>query len=133
MNLKCKFTKSAIGDEHFVFGWASVSADKAGNVIVDADGDTIAIEELEKAVYRYVAYGGVGDEMHEGKYVASLIESVVFTPAKMAAIGIREGLIPYGWFVGFRVRDESVWQKIKDGEYVMFSLGGKAERSESNE
>ena len=70
--------------------------------------------------------------MHERGGVAYLIESVVFTEEKMAAMGIPEGTLPVGWWIGFQVTDEDVWEKVKDGTYSMFSIEGKAERVEVN-
>ena len=70
--------------------------------------------------------------MHERGGVAYLIESVVFTEEKMAAMGIPEGTLPVGWWIGFQVTDADVWKKVKDGTYSMFSIEGKAERVEVN-
>lgn len=119
--------KKADDEQHLVFGFASVAADETGQV-VDSQGDVISIDELERAAYEYVQFSGAGSEMHENPDVAQLIESVVFTPQKLEMLGI-SGL-PYGWWVGFRVTDEDVWQKIKSGEYSMFSIGGSASRGE---
>lgn len=46
----------------------------------------------------------------------------------MAAMGIPEGTLPVGWWIGFQVTDADVWEKVKDGTYSMFSIEGKAER-----
>ena len=72
----------------------------------------------------------VDGEMHERGGAAVLIESVVFTEEKMKAIGIPEGTLPVGWWIGFKVLDEDVWEKVKNGEYPMFSIEGEAERVE---
>ena len=61
---------------------------------------------------------------------AVLIESVVFTEEKMQAMGIPAGTLPIGWWIGFKVLDEEVWEKVKDGTYPMFSIEGEAERVE---
>ncbi len=68
--------------------------------------------------------------MHERGGVAVLIESVMFTEEKMAAIGIPKDTIPIGWWIGFKVTDPDVWEKVKDGTYSMFSIEGAAERIE---
>lgn len=47
---------------------------------------------------------------------------------RMAAMGIPEGTLPVGWWIGFQVTDADVWEKVKDGTYSMFSIEGKAER-----
>ena len=96
-------------------------------------GDTISIEELEKAAYDFVRFSGTGGEMHERIGVADLIESIVFTPDKLETLGLAKDALPHSWFVGFKVTDAEVWQKIKNGDYSMFSIGGHAVRSEVNE
>ena len=76
---------------------------------------------------------GEGGEMHERGGVAVLVESVVFTEEKMQAIGIPPGTLPVGWWIGFKVLDEDVWKKVKDGTYLMFSIEGEAMREEVDE
>ena len=115
-------------DRKIIFGWASIANDANGQAVVDSDNDTIPIEELEQAAYRYVEFSRKGGEMHERTGVANLIESMIFTPEKSELLGI--GGLPQGWWVGFRVTDDAVWQKVKSGEYSMFSIGGRAVRSE---
>ena len=126
MEIKGKFTK--LDDDKFLaFGWASVAVDEEGNVVVDSQGDTISIEELEKAAYEFVRGWGTAGVMHERFGVAELIESVVFTPEKIKLLGLPEDL-PQGWFVGFKVHDAQTWQRIKNGELSMFSIGIRAVR-----
>ena len=71
-----------------------------------------------------------GGEMHIRGGVARLIESAVFTKEKMEAMGIPEGTLPTGWWIGFQVTDADVWEKVKDGTYSMFSIEGEAKRVE---
>lgn len=115
-------------DQHTVFGWANVSIDKDGSIPLDWEGDVTAPEVLEKAAYQYVLkYRGSG-EMHQGEVTGHLIESVMFTKQKMESMGIPEGAVPEGWWVGFFVPDDEVVAKIKSGEYKMFSIQGKAKK-----
>lgn len=118
-------------DKMLAFGWASVSARIDGEVIEDYQGDIIEPGELEAAAYEYVRLYGEGGEMHERGGVAVLVESVVFTAEKMRAMGIPEGTVPVGWWIGFRVTDKDVWEKVRDGTYQMFSIEGEAERVEA--
>lgn len=117
-------------DKKLAFGWANISITEDGKEIVDWQQDIIEPEELEHAAYDFVRLYREGGEMHERGGVAVLIESVVFTPEKMKAMGIQEGLLPIGWWIGFKVLDEEVWEKVKDGTYSMFSIEGEAERIE---
>ena len=68
--------------------------------------------------------------MHDRGCFAFLVESVIFTKEKMAAMGIPEGVVPEGWWIGFKVTDDEVWEKVKDGTYPMFSIEGEAVREE---
>lgn len=121
MRLKGKVTK--IDDENFlVFGYASVAD------VEDSQGDVIKIDELEKAAYNYVLTSRTGGAMHEVMGVAKLVESIVFTPEKLEMLGLSKDALPHGWFVGFKVNDTDAWQKIKQGDYKMFSIGGRAIR-----
>ena len=117
-------------DKMRAFGWAYVSMRVDGELIEDWQNDIIEPEDLENAAYEYVMLYREGGEMHERGGVAVLIESVVFTKEKMQAIGIPPGTLPIGWWIGFKVTDSDVWEKVKDGTYSMFSIEGEAERVE---
>lgn len=129
--LKSRFKIMKSDDEKMLaFGWASVSMRVNGELIEDWQEDIVEPEELEKAAYNFVELYREGGEMHERGGTAVLIESVVFTEEKMKAIGIPKGTLPIGWWIGFKVLDEDVWEKVKDGTYPMFSIEGEAERVE---
>lgn len=116
-----------------VFGWASVAVRVGGEVIEDSQEDVIDIEVLEEAVYAYTTNFGVAGEMHEKSDVGKLIESVVFTKEKAYAMGIPENILPQGWWVGYEIYDDEVWEKVKNGTYSMFSIEGFAERVDLEE
>ena len=113
-------------DQRLAFGWASVAADADGRPVIDHQGDLIPIAELERAAYDYVIRSRDASEMHGRRGVATLVESVVLTPEKYAALGLPVG--PLGWWVGFRVTDDAVWQRVKAGDFREFSIGGSATR-----
>lgn len=115
-------------DKRLAFGWANVSVSAAGEQLVDYHEDMIDIEELEQAAYKFVEFYREGGEMHERGGCAVLIESMVFTKEKQAALGLPEGTVPEGWWIGFHVTDDDVWAKVKDGTYPMFSIEGEAIR-----
>lgn len=115
-------------EKMLAFGWASVSMRVDGELIEDWQKDIVEPEELENAAYEFVLLYREGGEMHERGGAAVLIESVVFTEEKMRAMGIPEGTLPVGWWIGFKVLDGDVWEKVKDGTYSMFSIEGTAER-----
>lgn len=122
-----KITKS-VEDKRIAFGWASIAKDEAGNDLVDLSDDIIEPDTLENAAYEFVKLYREGGEMHERGGCATLVESIVFTPEKMSAMGIPEGTLPTGWWIGFHVTDDEVWGKVKSGEYPMFSIEGEAVR-----
>ena len=127
--LKANFAiKKADEDKRLAFGWASVANFEDGSTLVDSADDVIDIDVLEKAAYKFVRLHRSGGEMHERVAVAELVESIVFTKEKAAALGIPEGTLPEGWWVGFFVTDGDVWAKVKSGEYAMFSIEGVAQR-----
>ncbi len=125
--------KKADEDKHLAFGWAYVSQDEGGNQTEDFSGDQLEPEELESAAYQFVELYREGGEMHERGGCAVLVESMVFTKEKQQALGIPDGTLPVGWWIGFKVTDEDVWSKVKDGTYPMFSIEGTAIREEINE
>lgn len=115
-------------DQHLAFGWASVAVDESGTQLEDYHEDMIDPGELEQAAYQFVELYREGGEMHERGGCAVLVESMVFTEEKQAALGIPPGVLPVGWWIGFKVTDEDVWEKVKDGTYSMLSIEGEAVR-----
>jgi hypothetical protein len=117
-------------DKMLAFGWANIAVTSGGEQIEDYHEDLIDPEELEQAAYKFVELYREGGEMHERGGCAVLIESMVFTKEKQSALGIAEGTLPEGWWIGFKVTDTDVWDKVKSGEYSMFSIEGEAIREE---
>ena len=99
-----------------------------GEIIEDWHEDIIEPEELEHAAYEYVELYREGGEEHIRGGVAHLVESIVFTPEKLTALGLAADVLPIGWWIGLRVTDADVWSKVKSGEYSMFSIEGEAVR-----
>lgn len=117
-------------DKRLVFGWANVAIRVDGEQIQDYQDDLIDPDNLEEIAYDYVLNFRAGGEVHNPalRNVARLVESCVFTTEKMAAMGLPEGIVPQGWWIGFYVDDDEAWEKIKSGEYKMFSIEGTGER-----
>ena len=112
-------------DHNQVFGWASVIITKDGEIVDDLQGHSIPVPELEAAVYEFVKEHRGSGEVHEGPDQGFLIESMVFTPEKLARLGIKKGVLPVGWWVGFQM-SPAVFAKVKSGKYRMFSIQGAA-------
>lgn len=115
-------------DKRLVFGWASVSVTVDGTLVEDLQEDMIEPDVLEAAAYKFAELYRDGGEMHERTGVGVMVESVVLTAEKQAAMGIPAETLPVGWWIGFRITDDDVWEKVKSGEYNMFSIGGTAIR-----
>ena len=115
-----------------VFGWAYVSHDNNGDVVVDRSAEFIADPEvLEKSAYDYVIKSRKGgtDHKRDGDSVvhnSTMIESMVFTPEKIESMGIPSGTIPQGaWWVGFQIHDADTWDRFERGELTQFSIHGR--------
>ena len=116
-----------------VFGWAQVAA-VDGQEVHDRQGDVVSIEELEKAAYNYVLDCRMGGDQHgrvtkaDGpRQTATMIESMVFTPEKIEALGLPEDF-PQGWWLGLKVHDEPTWELIKSGKRQGLSVHGTGRR-----
>lgn len=122
-------------DKRLIFGWASVSIRVDGNQVIDLQKDLIDPEDLEEAAYTYVLEFRDSGEEHIAtmRKKGRLVESVVFTKEKMRAMGIPEGIVPEGWWVGFYIDDDDAWEKVKNGTYQMFSIEGQGIRKEVDE
>lgn len=115
-------------DKKQVFGWASIVS-KDGKTVVDRQMDTITPDDLETAAYSYVLKSRDGGEMHKRRGVATLVESFVVTPEKVSKLGLPEDSLPTGWWVGFQIKDDEVWDKVKKGHYTGFSIHGMGKRT----
>lgn len=117
-------------EEGLVSGWANVAVNADGSIPFDWSGDIIRPEVLEKAAINFMLdYRGSG-VMHEGEQQGIVVESIVFTKEKQAAIGIPEGTVPEGWFITVKVTNPDVMKAVKEGKYRMFSIQGSAKRIE---
>ena len=117
-------------DKRLVFGWASISITVDGEQLEDRQKDIIDPEDLEEAAYEYVLnFRDTGEEhISSMRKKGKLVESCVFTAEKQKAIGIPEGILPIGWWIGFKIEDDAAWKRVKNGTYKMFSIEGKANR-----
>jgi len=115
--------------QRMAFGWLSVAKTRDGATVVDHHGHIVPPEELEQATYDYMLNSRRGDSRHGPRFggkrsVAKLVECMAFTQEKMAAIGIPEGSVHEGTWVGYKYHDEEAWRDIESGVTRMFSFGG---------
>jgi Putative phage serine protease XkdF len=114
--------------EQRLFGWASIAVHKDGTPLLDLQGDVIEIEDLEAAWYGYVHESGELNFQHAGPVRGHMIEAMVFTPAKMAALGLPPGSLPQGAWVGYEIPDRADYDLVKSLGFFMFSIEGSALR-----
>jgi hypothetical protein len=115
-------------DKNLVSGWASISIQQDGTLPLDWSGDVISPDVLETAAINFMEKYRTSGEMHIGDSVGIIVESIVFTPEKMEALGLPAGSLPIGWFITVKIMDNEVFAKVKSGQYKMFSIQGKAKR-----
>lgn len=115
-------------DQGLVSGWANVAVNADGTIPLDWQGDIIRPEVLEKAAIDFMLNYRESGEMHQGSSVGTVVESIVFTKDKQAALGIPEGVVPEGWFITVKIEDNDVFEKVKSGKYRMFSIQGHGNR-----
>lgn len=137
-------------NQSLVFGYANVSVSKStaqgiGGLVEDLQLDIVPPDELEKAAYEFVLDFREADEMHTGDAVGQLVESMVFTPDKLAklatdpttgtvdeaALEVLKRILPCRWWVGFKLAPAS-YQAVKSGKFKMFSIAGDADREAVN-
>lgn len=121
-------------EQQIVYGWAYVAKDAKGRVVVDKSGEYMdSPEDLENMAYGFVMKSRKGDSDHDMITKSHLVESVVFTPEKIKKMGIPDGTVPMGWWVGFKVEDAEVWKGVKSGKYGSFSIYGKGKRMKTDQ
>jgi len=122
--------KAAETSEGLVSGWANVALQVDGTPPLDWQDDIIKPETLEKAAVNFMLDYRESGVMHEGDAKGVVVESMVFTKEKQAAIGIPEGTVPEGWFITVKIFDPVVREQVKNGTFKMFSIQGHAKRVE---
>lgn len=128
--MQLQISKSSdTADEGLVSGWANIAINKDGSRPLDWSDDVIEPATLEKAAIQFMEEYGESGVEHKGDAVGVVVESIMFTKEKQAAIGIPEGTVPEGWFITVKVKDPDVFAKVKDGTYKMFSFQGTARRT----
>lgn len=100
-NLFIPFSKKD-DDERMVYGYASTEA-------LDSQNEKVAKTAIEEALPDYMKFANIR-EMHQPSAVGKAQEATIDDK---------------GLFLGVKVVDESAWQKVKEGVYNGFSIGGK--------
>jgi hypothetical protein len=120
-------------EKQHVFGWCSISKVN-GEPVVDRQDDYIPVDEMEKSAYDYVLHSRKGGDMHQRDgdaplHKSDMIESFMVTPEKLEKMGIDPETVPHGWWVGFKINDEKLWDEVKKGEKTYMSVHGRGKRT----
>lgn len=116
--------------EQNIFGWASVAITKSGEEVLDHHADLIDPADLAAAAYTFVIEANGSGEDHNGAPTDGiLVESMVFTKDKLAAMGLPEDSLPLAWWVGFHIPDRAAYETAKASKSA-FSIEGTAYREE---
>ena len=95
--------------------------------VVDFQGDIVSADEIRKAAYKYMATSQRAGEMHE-QLISTSDATLVESRITKAIETIGESELPVGtWIVKFRITSDELQQKINDGEFAGFSIGGVAD------
>lgn len=97
-------------EQHMVYGYASTEA-------LDSQGEIVKIEALTKALDGYMKFANIR-EMHQPSAVGK---------TKKAQIDKN------GMYIAAKVVDKNAWEKVKEGVYNGFSIGGRVMEMVDNE
>lgn len=109
-----------------VFGWASVVT-TGGAEYTDSEGHSIDLADLEKAAYDSIVtltQGDAANDTHDSPPFGRMIESMVYTPEKIEALGLPESF-QKGWWVGLELPPDR-YASVLSGDRLMFSIEGSA-------
>jgi uracil-DNA glycosylase len=95
---------------------------------VDAQGDTVSKEEIEKAAWRYMVSSRVIGLKHRDVAEAEVVESFI-APVDLLLGG--QEVAKGSWIMSVHVTDKDLWDSVKDGELQGFSVGGFGNREEA--
>jgi hypothetical protein len=91
-------------DKHIVEGWASSEA-------LDSQGEIVKLTAIEKALPDYMKFANIR-QMHQWSAVGKAIHAQVDNVKK-------------GLYLVAKVVDKEAWEKVKEGVYNGFSIGGR--------
>lgn len=94
--------------------------------MVDKQGDIISKEEIEKAAWKYALTPMVIGSGHKKQAKAKPVETYL-APVDFELGGqtVKKG----SWVLAVKVMDTELWQLVKDGDFMGFSIGAMGRRS----
>lgn len=95
---------------------------------IDAHGDTISPEEIEKSAHFFLENSRTVGDSHQRVAPAEVCESYI-APADFVTNG--QKVTKGSWVISVKILDDNTWQKVKNGYYTGFSVGGFGIREEN--
>ncbi len=89
---------------------------------IDAHGDTISMEEVEKAAHGYALTPMIIGEGHTKKAKAQPVETFIYNPE------ILKEVKPGSWVMTVKVHSKKLWQSVLDKKVEGFSIGALVKR-----
>jgi hypothetical protein len=88
---------------------------------IDAQGDVISKETIEVAAHKFLVDSRTVGFRHEVEAPADVVESSI-SPIDFEFNGetVRKG----SWLIAVKIRDDSLWKSVKEGNINAFSIGG---------
>ena len=96
---------------------------------VDFQDDYMSAQDIEDSAHSYLIRSRIVGGQHEKKADAEVVESYI-APQDLKFEGqngpqiVKKG----SWVMAVKINDPGEWQKVLDGEYTGFSVGGRGER-----
>lgn len=115
-------------EKQIVYAWASVIT-KNGIPVEDSQGDKIRPEVLSDCAHDFMMVSRKGGFMHvPDLQIGNVVESMVFDYALQKSLGVviknQAGEHIEGWLVGIKVDSETLWKRVKAGDFSELSIGG---------
>ena len=109
-------TKYANDEEQVVYGVVL-------SPFPDAHGDVVPPEEIRKAAHRFLAFGREIGLHHEGQPIeAHVVESFIAPHELRYENGAT--VFPGEWVLAVHLPDRELWERVKQGEFMGFSIQG---------
>ena len=111
-------------DQKVIFGWASAAALMDATRNENRNNGMNVSEDWESVMHAYASMCWEKAEQCDLNIQkkARMIESVILTKEKMRVLGIPEGTVQEGWWIGLRVDDDVLWEKMNKGILCTFTI-----------
>ena len=100
---------------------------------IDAQDDFMTDEDIEATAHNYLTHSRVVGAGHTRPITDAYPVESFIAPQDFEMNG-QYGLQPVkkgSWVLGVKIKDPEEWQKVLDGEYTGFSVGGIGERQQT--